>query len=69
MASAEGHDPQWLQGFAAGIAAIDRTHDRPSFVVDAMHGYGITVEDLKRARVEPFDLASIRRAMKGATKR
>ena len=64
-----GHDPQWLQGFAAGIAAIDRMHDCPSFVVDAMHGDGVSVADLKRAGVEPFDLDVIRKAMKGAPKR
>lgn len=54
---------EWLCGYAAALANIDRQHDRPSMVRDAMVGDGLTVRMLKDAGVEEYDLAPIRKAM------
>lgn len=69
MSARDTPDPQWLQGFVAALASVDRMHDRPSFVVDVMNGYGVSVADLKRVGVEDYDLDVIRKAMKGTTVR
>jgi len=57
---------EWLCGYAAALSCIVRQHDVPSIVVDALIGDGITIPQLKAARVESFDLEPIKRAVAGA---
>jgi hypothetical protein len=56
---------EWLRGYAAALGNVDRQHDQPGHVRDALVGDGLTVEDFEAAGVEEYDLAQIRKAMKG----
>jgi hypothetical protein len=58
---------EWLCGYAAGIACIDRLHDHPTLIVDALIGDGITIAQLVAAGVESFDLNPIKKAVEGAS--
>lgn len=59
-----GRCEEWLQGFAAALACVDRTFDRPTMVKSVMEGYGVSVKMLRDAGVERYDLAVIREACK-----
>lgn len=52
----------WLCGFAAALATMNRQHDRPSFIEDALAAEGITGFYLQIAGAEPDDLRELRKA-------
>jgi hypothetical protein len=56
----------WLRGFAAAIGAVQRQHDRPTIVRDVLTGNGVTLDDLRSAEVEEFDLDPIQKALGSA---
>lgn len=52
----------WLRGFAAALASINRMHDRPSFIADALIEQGLTGFRLQFAGAEQGDLRELRKA-------
>lgn len=56
---------EWLRGYAAALAAIQRSFGQSSMVVSILVGDGVTVEELREARVGAFDLKPILRATMG----
>lgn len=62
-----GDDKSFYQGFAMVIAAIIREHNQPTMAVDIMRGCGVTVEQLRAAKVDGYDLRPIGRAVKSET--
>lgn len=54
----------FLQGFACALGSLAREHGEPSVAVDIMHINGITYDELKLAKADPFDLKPIRREWK-----
>jgi hypothetical protein len=52
----------WLCGFAAALAAINRMHDRPSFIADALIDQGLTGFQLQYAGAERDDVRELRKA-------
>lgn len=55
---------EFWQGFAMALATVNRQHDQPTMVKDAMNGYGVTIRMLKASGVEEYDLKEIRKCMK-----
>ncbi len=55
---------EWLCGYAAALANVDRQHDQPQLVYSCMVGDGISVQMLVDAGVEEYDLDPIKKAMK-----
>jgi hypothetical protein len=52
------------QGFAMALASVNRSFDNPTIVKSVMDGYGVTVNLLRQADVEGYDLKEIRKCMK-----
>lgn len=52
----------YLRGYAAALADLIRMHGIESEARDAINGSGLTVEELKAAGVEDYDLDEIRKA-------
>ena len=48
------------QGIAVALAELNRMHGQPNVVCDVLHGLGITLVDLVRAKVPNKDLREIR---------
>lgn len=51
------------QGIALALAEVNRQHDQPSMVCDALRGLGIDLDDLKSAGVERYDLDEIKKCL------
>ena len=54
---------EWLCGYAAALAAVQRLYDETTLVKEVMRCDGLTVEHLRAAGVEEFDLKQILRAV------
>lgn len=54
----------WLHGYACALATTWRNHHDRDTVRHAMKGDGITIEMLRDAGVEEYDLSAIRAAWK-----
>jgi hypothetical protein len=50
----------FYQGFAAALGSLAREHGEPSVAVDIMRCNGVSLQDLKDAGVEEFDLKPLR---------
>lgn len=55
---------EFYRGFAAALATLIRDFDQPTMAKNIMTSNGVTVRDLQRSKVEPFDLTPIRKAMR-----
>ncbi|GBF40663.1 hypothetical protein LPTSP1_36810 [Leptospira johnsonii] len=53
----------FYRGFACALAEVSRTWHHDSIVKYIMNQNGITLEDLKKAEVEKFDLDIIRKCL------
>lgn len=56
-------DADFLCGFAVAVAALAR-NGYPSMAVDIMKTNGVDIEDLRKAKVERFDLTPLVREWK-----
>jgi hypothetical protein len=54
---------EWYVGYACALASIWRNHHAGQDVRDAMRHDGITLEHLRDAGVEKYDLDAIREAL------
>ena len=54
---------EFLNGFAIALATVQRMHDDPTAVKDAIEGNGLTIADLRKAGVDPYDLNVLRYCM------
>lgn len=61
MAARTTDDRDFLHGLAAGLGSLARDHDRPSMALNILTNLGVTVADLRRAKVDGFDLAPLAR--------
>jgi hypothetical protein len=55
---------EWLCGYAAALAAVQRLYDGSTLVAEVMKCDGLTIDHLRAAGVEEFDLKQILRAVK-----
>lgn len=51
------------QGIAIALASLNRMHDQPTMVCDVLRGFSITLDDLRQAGVERYDLDEIRKCL------
>ncbi len=58
----------FYHGFAAALGSLAREHDRPSMAIDIMRCNGVTLQNLKDAGVEQFDLAPLAKEWKWSAK-
>lgn len=49
----------FVQGFAMAIGSLCRDHDEPTLAQSIMMANGITIDDMRKADVEDFDLQPI----------
>lgn len=49
-------EKSFYRGWAALASFIAGVHDHPTLVADAMKEHGITLDDLKKADVDDFDM-------------
>lgn len=56
---ARGHG--WVQGAAYVIAELTRWNTNPQAILECI---GITAEELKRAKVDPFDANPVRKLLR-----
>jgi len=49
----------FMRGYAVVIAHLIRVYDLPSMAKDIMDSDGITIADLKKAKIDDFDLLEI----------
>lgn len=59
----ENENKLFLRGFAVALADVMRLHGEEVIVRDVLNEAGVTVDQLKRAGVEDYDLREIRTAM------
>ena len=52
-------EKEFYRGFAIAIGSLARDHDQPTMAADIMRCNGVSLQDLKNANVESFDLAAI----------
>lgn len=64
QADAQRARNDFLQGFALAVAALARDHDEPTHAKNLMEGFGVTIDDLREAGVEAFNLIPIKHAMR-----
>lgn len=58
-------DRAWLRGFATALGTLARPgYDNPDQAADIAHSSGITLADFRQARVESFDVAPFRKALR-----
>ena len=55
---------QFYQGYAAAIASMIRCHGESGMAIDIMQMQGVTLDDLKKADADPFDMEPIGKAWK-----
>lgn len=55
---------EFWQGFAMALARVNRQHDQPTMVKDAMEGFGVTLKLLKDSGVDSYDLKEIRKCLR-----
>lgn len=52
-------EKEFYRGFAVAVGSLARDHGQPSMAADIMRCNGVSLQDLKNADVESFDLASL----------
>ncbi|MGA7793434.1 MAG: hypothetical protein WCA19_10375 [Candidatus Acidiferrales bacterium] len=57
-------EKEFYRGFAIAIGSLARDHDQPTMAADIMRCNGVSLQDLKNANVESFDLAAIAKEFK-----
>lgn len=57
-------DKAFYAGFSCAVATLIRTFDEPSMAADICKSNGVTLEQLRRAGIDKFDLEPITKAMK-----
>lgn len=56
-------------GYAAATAVMARDHHEEAYAEFLLEGAGLTLADLKDARVDPYDLAPLRPILKDLARR
>lgn len=51
---------EFLNGFAIALATVQRLHDDPTAVDDAIKSNGLTIADFRKAGVDNYDLNVLR---------
>lgn len=55
---------EFLLGFAIALSTVNRQHDEPTIVKDAIEGNCLTIKMFKDAGVEEYDLKELRKCLK-----
>lgn len=63
-ATREPAKEEFLLGFAIALSTVNRQHDQPTIVKDAIEGNGLTLKMFKDAGVEEYDLKELRKCPK-----
>jgi len=58
---------EWLRGYAAALAAVQRLHHQSSIVVSVMLADGLSLAIFRKAGVEPFDMSQLEKAVPRST--
>lgn len=56
-------DQMWVVGVGYTLAEVQRLYDQPSVVAEIARNAGLTIEDFRRAKVDPYDLKSLRKCL------
>lgn len=57
---------QFIQGFVIAMTTFNRLHDRPTACAEVLRTAGITLAGARKAGVEQYDLAELRKIMAAA---
>lgn len=57
-------DRAWIQGFAVALRHVATTPAEPSYAADIAVSHGITLADLRQARVPASDVAPFRKELR-----
>lgn len=64
----EVRNDAWLCGFGIALAEHNRRFGNPDVVVDVMRGAGVTIEKLRAAKLDGFDLKELRKCVRKGSK-
>lgn len=53
-------DASWLCGFGLALAEMNRRRDCPSVIIEIMRDAGVSIETLKEAGLDSYDLNELR---------
>ena len=59
---------EFVRGFACAIADLIRDHNQPTIALDILSRNGITLEEMKKSKVDKYDLEVIELELKGEGK-
>lgn len=56
---------EWTRGFALALAEVNRALDQPSIIVGVMRDAGVTIAELRRLRLDDYDLKELAKCVAG----
>lgn len=62
-------DDLWMQGFACALASLHRLHHCHGVIDDTLTATGVTIEHLKAAGVEEYDLDELKKCARKKSSR